>query len=932
MTFRIALLFLWAASVLPPSAEAAVSRDVLQDWDRQYEELSAQKSITRRLDEGTWQIEGGQIRKYAGNPIITLDQLYDRHAMVLAEDGGPLDVVIRRTRALIDLLKATPDAPDISALEARFNQKAQSASGRQGYLDICAIRREIAFTNPLLDFDRILFCERGSSRDRDGGIGGHMVSQYNVYLPTGSGLYVLEDAFGDSPRRVDLVESAPVTNGPDQGKLLEELNRDFISPELSFDGQTVYFGWGYGTTQDRQEREQGFHLYRIGIDGSDLTQLTFGPYADWDPCCLPNGRLAFISTRRHGVGRCHPKYRPTYTLFSVKPDGSDLLCLSYHETNEWHPSVDNNGMIVYTRWDYVDRDSDIAHHMWVCTPDGRDPRAPHGNYPHSLTTIPDVPWYENPDRHGRGSRPWMENNFRALPGTSNEYVGVATPHHGRSVGSLIYVNTGIPDDGVMSQLRRITPHICFPEAEGQSAFGRHFATPWPLSKDFFLCTYHDGIYLLDRFGNMELLYRCTTGTDPSHPTSEDKYSKGRLQPMDPIPVTSRPTPPVLATKTWQGERAGLPGHSRAAISISNIYEADMPWPEGTEIKWLRIMQIIPKPASLPKNDRPRIGFADQGIARMSLGIVRVEEDGSVFCDAPVGACIYFQALDENKMAVQSMRSATYVHKGEHLSCFGCHEDKWKAIPPLPETPTALRRAPSPLTPDAGGLEPINYHRLVKPVLESTCIPCHRSKTDAGPTSSTYQDLKEYAFWFHGGGNGNINDPIAGGSRTIPGYFGAHYSKMGTALLSSHRDRITEEEFGRVCLWLDANSNELGAYHDTVAQRSGELVWPALDIDPGNLQAIEKDITAIRPDIAPRPEKGRAHESIDIREIGGVMVVEHRGSVGLEVFDSRGKCVARRAPGAARAATRLDFSSFPSGIYLLTVETAGGSVVRALHHF
>jgi hypothetical protein len=28
--------------------------------------------------------------------------------------------------------------------------------------------------------------------------------------------------------------------------------------------------------------------------------------------------------------------------------------------------------------------------------------------------------------------------------------------------------------------------------------------------------------------------------------------------------------------------------------------------------------------------------------------------------------------------VRSMRSGTYVHQGEHLSCAGCHEDKWQA--------------------------------------------------------------------------------------------------------------------------------------------------------------------------------------------------------------------------------------------------------------
>jgi hypothetical protein len=93
----------------------------------------------------------------------------------------------------------------------------------------------------------------------------------------------------------------------------------------------------------------------------------------------------------------------------MKDDGSDIICLSYHETNEWHPSVDNNGKIVYTRWDYVDRDDCIAHHLWTCYPDGRDPRSHHGNYPLPLQTFTGSNWSD-----GRFSRPIAELNIRAI--------------------------------------------------------------------------------------------------------------------------------------------------------------------------------------------------------------------------------------------------------------------------------------------------------------------------------------------------------------------------------------------------------------------------------------------------------------------------------------------------------------------------------------
>jgi hypothetical protein len=137
----------------------------------------------------------------------------------------------------------------------------------------------------------------------------------------------------------------------------------------------------------------------------------------------------------------------------------------------------------------------------------------------------------------------------------------------------------------------------------------------------------------------------------------------------------------LAVKTWQGQRADAPGHRRAVISVMNVYESDAvgKLPEGVEVKWMRIVQVIPQLLTDPINVT-LVSLANDSIGRMPLGVVPVEPDGSVYCEAPVGKTIYFQLLDEKGMAVHSMRSATYVHPGEHLSCVGCHEDKPAVAP------------------------------------------------------------------------------------------------------------------------------------------------------------------------------------------------------------------------------------------------------------
>jgi hypothetical protein len=245
---------------------------------------------------------------------------------------------------------------------------------------------------------------------------------------------------------------------------------------------------------------------------------------------------------------------------------------------------------------------------------------------------------------------------------------------------------------------------------------------------------------------------------------------------------------------------------------------------------MRIVQLFPK--TTPYRDVPNTGYGPEGIPRMSLGIVPVEDDGSVYCRAPVGKLLLFQALDENGMAIQAMRSGTFVHPGERLTCVGCHEDKWQS-PAIAGPPKAFQRQPSELIKEPGSQEPITYYRTVKPIFDGTCQPCHRSE-GRGPQNMDYEALKNYAFYFSGAHMNNYaNLRLTGmGTRSIPGLVGAHYSKMGQALLGNHRgQRISEEEFRRVCLWLDLNAPRLGAFNDAAKQEQGELVWPDLDVDP-----------------------------------------------------------------------------------------------------
>lgn len=766
-------------------------------------------------------------------------------ALLLAGDRSPVDVVWRRTWALLEDLRARPDAPDLSAeaaaLEAlrpaveavRSGLSSAEAEPRAVFAKVAALRRRIAFKNPLLNFDAILFLKHNKQARGYR----HMVDQYLGFnAEKAGGVFVLRRPFGEQPAVESLLARSPVREGRLKGRLLEGQG-GFIGLDLDFDGQSILFAFTEaeheipeGASFDDQycsrtelakdkgalhhyfRPESTFHIFRMRADGSGLRQLTDGMWNDTDPCFLPNGRIAFISERAGGQVRCGMRPLPSATLHAMMPDGSDLVQLSWHDTQEWHPSVDHHGRIVYTRWDYVDRDSDVAHHLWTCLPDGRDPRTPHGNYP---------------DR--RELRPWMEMSIRAVPG-SHRYAAVATPHHGEAYGSLVLIDPRETDDRSTAQLRRVTPEVPFPESESAPGVphekGQHtppaevYGTPWPLSEDYFLCVCdpgqrHYGLCLLDAFGNREWLYR-----DPE------------LACLDPIPLRPRPRPPVIPTGTAQAaaDRPGDPPPATGTVAVMNVYDSRRPFPPGTRIRQIRVVNIFPK--DNPFQDEPNMGVAAQSLGRGVLGVAPVEEDGSAHFVVPAGAPIYFQALDEDGLAVQTMRSDTYLHPGETLTCGGCHESTHSRVAPGPQpVPRALRRPPSPLQPEAGAY-PLTFPRLVQPVLDAHCVACHEREPRAPSLrgdrfgrfgwSEAFHTLKPFA-WGRSGGNGVA---LTERQYSIPGQVGARASKLHPLLARGHYDtRLTAEERRRITLWLDCNSNFYGAYTDAEAQARGARVQP-----------------------------------------------------------------------------------------------------------
>jgi hypothetical protein len=138
---------------------------------------------------------------------------------------------------------------------------------------------------------------------------------------------------------------------------------DVSAPHVTHDGESILFaGIGDGdlTTSGVYIDEQfpnGWRIYRIGIDGSGLEQITDDNadvrhddgYDDTDPFELPDGRIGFSSTRWH-TWAAYNLVRGS-NIFLVDPDGTNMRRVTSERSGADRGAVEpSTGRIVFGRW------------------------------------------------------------------------------------------------------------------------------------------------------------------------------------------------------------------------------------------------------------------------------------------------------------------------------------------------------------------------------------------------------------------------------------------------------------------------------------------------------------------------------------------------------------------------------------------------------
>ena len=260
--------------------------------------------------------------------------------------------------------------------------------------------------------------------------------------------------------------------------------------DISFDAGKVVFDW-------KRSNDEGYRIYEVGIDGSGLRQILKAPdneaelvkkyhldyhngTDDMHPCYLPDGGIAFVSTRCQTSTLCHGGDAfTTCVLHRVDVDGTNLRQLSFGALSEFTPTVLPNGRIMYARWEYVDKGAVAAKCIWSMRPDGTDSSEIYGN---------DIAF------------PTTMIQARAIPGVANKYVFLGCPHYPQNaLGTVVRIDmnkpirTEEPMTYITPQVRILAEagwHFLDPASGSMNQDGDGngplFRDPWPIDEDHYL--------------------------------------------------------------------------------------------------------------------------------------------------------------------------------------------------------------------------------------------------------------------------------------------------------------------------------------------------------------------------------------------------------------------------------------------------------------
>jgi formylglycine-generating enzyme required for sulfatase activity len=524
-----------------------------------------------------------------------------------------------------------------------------------------------------------------------------------------------------------------------------------------------------------------WHVYEFEPGGAKPKRLTPSDKTDidfFDACYLPDGRIILASTASYVGVPCIGGGQPASDLYLLDREKDKIRQLNFGQDCDWNPVILNNGKVCYLRWEYTDNSHYFTRILMNMNPDGTAKKEYYGSgsyFPNSLF------------------------DARPIPNHSSQFVGVVSGHHGiaRSGRLLIFdPSKGRKEtDGVIQEIPGYGK-VVEPIVKDQLVNGvwPQFLTPFPLNEDYFLVSAKMspkefwGIYLVDRFDNMTLI-----------------YNKEGEAFAEPFVAEKRPVPPVIPDRVDENS-------TTSTVYITDIYEGQglKGIPRGT-VKKLRIYAYQYGYNKVGGHDL--IGLEAGWDVKRILGTVPVEKDGSTMFTIPANTPISMQPLDEHGSALQLMRSWMTGMPGEVVSCVGCHESQ-NTVPPSKFT-LASRKRPETITPWYGPARPVTYNNELKPTIDKNCVGCHDGSNQKVPDFSSDEDSKYHGFSkSYMALHPYIRRPgCESDFYTLePMDYYSNTSELVQMLRKGHHGvELNDEEWDRLITWIDMNVPYRGSY-------------------------------------------------------------------------------------------------------------------------
>ncbi len=587
----------------------------------------------------------------------------------------------------------------------------------------------------------VVFAERYYSND------GHWYANFGYFFDGPDNVTFAKN--GGRLQKLD-VKSGKITT------LFEDKEGSVRDPAVHYDAQKILFSYRRGGTMQ-------FHLYEINVDGSGLRQLTDGIYDELEPTYLPDGGLAFVSSRSKRWVQCWLVH--VATLYRSDGDGKNIQLLSANVEQDNTPSVLHDGRLLFTRWEYVDRSQVQFHHLWTCNPDGTNQTVFYGNM-HPNNVFIDA---------------------RPIPG-SDRVVFVDSPGHGsrehEGYLSTVTEKQG-PDD--KSANVKIGNVRC--------------RDPFAITKDCFLVAGPRCIQVVDGRGHVFPLV------------------ESDMDVHEPRPLIKRERERIVASHIDRSKAHGT-------LVLNNVYIGrNMEGIKQGEIKKLMVVETLPKPLNHGAGQHDFIPISHGGTFTLEriLGTVPVEPDGSAHFELPANRPLFFIAVNEKNETIKRMHSFLSVMPGEVLSCIGCHEERVKT-PQMQPTPTmAMKRPASRLEPIEGMPYMIDFPTHVQPILDKHCVTCHNPDRPEGRIMLTGDHGSVYSqSYMTLTTTGYVSDGRNHVGNTAPRAVGDSASTLMTMLDGSHYEaKLLPEEVEMIRNWIHVGA----PYPGTSASLGTGMVRP-----------------------------------------------------------------------------------------------------------